>query len=64
MLLLPLAGVTLVFGANGLGVPSHVFGGPGVEMGTGAIKPSTGELLRIANDGRSVTALHSRGQIW
>jgi len=61
-LLLPLAGASFIFGANGLGFPSHVSGDSAVETGQGAVKPSAGELLRVVNDGDPLRALHSRDQ--
>jgi MFS family permease len=44
-LLLPLAGVSFIFGVNGLGFLFHVSGDSAVEAGKGAVKSSTGELL-------------------
>ncbi len=42
------------------GIPSHVPGDSAVEAGTYAVKPSTGELLRVVNNGDPLCALHFR----
>src|SRR5271166_5316694 len=44
-LLLPLAGVSFIFGANGLGFLFMFLAFSAVETGKGAVKPSTGEFL-------------------
>ena len=60
-LLLPLAGASFIFGAQRARFPSHVSGDSAVETGTGAVKPSTGELLRVINDSDPLRALHVPG---
>ena len=61
-LLLPLAGVSFIFGANGLGFLLMFLAILQWKRVQSAVKPSTGELLRVVNDGDPLRALHSRDQ--
>ena len=61
-LFLPLAGVSFIFGANGLGFLFMFLAVLQWKRPTDAVKPSTGELLRVVNDGHPLRSLHFRDQ--
>ena len=61
-LLLPLAGASFIFGANGLGFLLMFLAVLQWKRPKTQSKPSTGELLRVLNDGHPLRALHSRNQ--